>query len=229
MKTPLKYGVISEYKPGFAKVYFEEDEIVTGWWPIIKHTSLKDKESWPLNVQEHVACLCDERLEEGVILGAIHNEEDVPDSGAGAGKFRKVFEDGTVLEYDKTAHKLTADIKGDLLAKTTGNAAIDASGTLTAKAGSTATVEATSIQLKGNTSITGNLTVSGTAAITGATTMAALSAQAISATGMSITGGGTMQSDGTIQTAGDVIAGGKSLKNHTHTAPSGGGTTSAPL
>ncbi len=46
-------------KPGFAKVYFEgDDKIVTDWWPVLQRTSLKDKESWPLNVNEHVVCLC---------------------------------------------------------------------------------------------------------------------------------------------------------------------------
>lgn len=235
MKSPLKFGVISEAKPGFAKVYFEEDEIVTDWWPVINLTSLKDKQSWPLNALEHVACICDSHLEDGVILGAVHNEEDAPDEGAGAGKFRKVFEDGTILEYDKNAHKLTADIHGELLAKTTQGATIEAGTILVGKASTKAEVEAPDIELKGNVTITGNATiagnmaVSGSAAITGATTMAAVSAGAISATGMSITGGGTMQSDGTIETSGDVIAGGKSLKSHTHTAPSGGGATSAPL
>ena len=106
MSTPFKYGIVSEVKPGFAKVYFEGDDgIVTDWWPVIQRTSLKDKESWPLNVNEHVACLCDERLEEGVVLGAVYSDADTPDSGATAGKFRQVFEDGALVEYDKAAHK----------------------------------------------------------------------------------------------------------------------------
>src|SRR4051812_20817396 len=112
MHQALKFGIISEVKPGYAKVYFQEDDFVTDWWPVLVATSLKDFESWPLNTKEHVACICGERCEEGVILGAIHSKPDPPDSGAGPGKFRKLFEDGTLLEYDKVAHKLTVDVKG---------------------------------------------------------------------------------------------------------------------
>ena len=54
----------------------------------------------------------DFHLEEGVVLGVICSDADVPDSGAADGKFRTVFEDGTTLEYDKIEHKLTATVQG---------------------------------------------------------------------------------------------------------------------
>src|SRR5579872_1637265 len=111
-RLPWKYGIVSEAKPGFAKVYFEEDNIVTDWWPVVHLTSLKDQQSWPLNATEQVVCLCDEYLEDGVVLGATHNDQDPPDPGAADGKFRMAFEDGTVIEYDKAAHILTGTIKG---------------------------------------------------------------------------------------------------------------------
>jgi phage baseplate assembly protein V len=137
---PFKYGIVSDVKPGYAKVYFQEDDLVTDWWPVLVRTSLKDKESWPLNADEHVICLCDERLEEGVVLGAIHNEVDTPDPGAAPGKFRKLFDDGTLLEYDKTTHALKATVIGK------------------------ATITATEIDIIGNVVITGNLAFSGTLA-----------------------------------------------------------------
>lgn len=138
---PWKYGIVSDSKPGYAKVFFEEDDIVTDWWPVLMRTTLKDKESWTLDVQTQVACLCDERLEEGVVLGATHNDEDTPDPGAAPGKFRKVFEDGTVLEYDKNSHALTATIVNGK-----------------------ATITALEVDITGNVVITGNLAFSGTLA-----------------------------------------------------------------
>lgn len=135
---PFKYGIVSEAKPGYAKVYFDEDDLVTDWWPILMHTTLKDKTSWPLNVNEHVVCLCDQRLEEGVVLGAIHNDIDTPDPGAGPGKFRKKFEDGTILEYDKGTHELKATVIGKV------------------------TIIAPEVDITGNVVITGNLAFSGT-------------------------------------------------------------------
>jgi len=136
--TTLKFGIVSDAsKAGYAKVYFAEDDIVTDWWPVIRATSLKDKTSYPLNVNEHVACVAAYNLEEGVVLGAIHNDLDTPDTGAAPGKFRKVFEDGTVLEYDKTAHKFTGSING------------------------TAEITATEITIIGNLTVAGNLAFSG--------------------------------------------------------------------
>src|SRR4051794_9049076 len=102
MMHPFKYGIVSDTKPGYAKVYFEVDDIVSDWWPVLVRTTLKDKESHPLSIQEHVVCLCDERLVEGVVLGAIYSNADAPENGAAAGKFRMVFEDGALFEYDKT-------------------------------------------------------------------------------------------------------------------------------
>jgi phage baseplate assembly protein V len=199
--SPLKFGIVSDVKPGYAKVYFEEDDIVTGWWPVITKTSLKDFESWPLNVKEHVACICDERLEEGVILGAIHSDPEPPEDGAGPGKFRKVFEDGTVLEYDKTLHKLTADVKGPV----------------NIKALTIATIEAPVITLKGNVSVVGVLAA-------GAISLAALP-------GVDGANGkvqGDLNATGTIKADTDVMVGTKSLKNHTHSGVTTGSGISGP-
>lgn len=103
---PFKFGIVSDSKPGYAKVWFEEDDgIVTDWLPILQRITLKDKESWLLNVNEHVVCLMSERLEEGVVLGAIYSNVDMPDSAATSSKFRTLFEDGAVVEYDKSTHK----------------------------------------------------------------------------------------------------------------------------
>jgi phage baseplate assembly protein V len=133
----FKYGIVSDTQPGYAKVYFLDDDIVTDWWPVVMRTTLKDKTSYPINVNEQVVCLCDFLIEDGVILGAIHSNPDAPDPGAAPGKFRKVFEDGTTLEYDKIAHKFTGTING------------------------TATIQAQAIIVIGNLTVTGNLSFSG--------------------------------------------------------------------
>lgn len=216
----LKYGIVSEVKKGFVKVFFEEDDgIVTDWLPVLVRRSKSEKESWQLEINEHVVCLLDKHCEEGVCLGAIHNDEDAPDPGEGKGKFRKKFSDGTVFEYDVTGHKMTIDIKGSLEAITTLGASIDAGTTLKGKAAASAEIEAPVITLKGNVIIQGTATVSG-----------ALTAASIATSGGgSINAQGNISTDGDINATGDVVAGGKSLKTHTHNAPSSGGPTSPPL
>jgi phage baseplate assembly protein V len=183
---------------------------VSDWLPVLVRRSKTQKQSWQLEVNEHVVCLMDEAAETGVILGAIPNDEDTPDPGEGLGKCRILFSDGTLFEYDVNTGKMTVDVKGDLKAIATGKA----------------TVEAPNIELAGDVKITGLLTV------TGAATMAAVSAAGLSIKPggkMTQEGGGNLVADVNIETTGDVIAGTVSLKNHTHTAPSGGGPTSAPL
>ena len=106
-----KYGLISEVKPGFAKVHFDDDEIVSDWLPIVVRKSQSDKENWQLEINEHVVCIMDEDCNEGVIVGAVYSDADAPDDEEGAGKFRKKFSDGTVIEYDKNASKYSQIIK----------------------------------------------------------------------------------------------------------------------
>jgi phage baseplate assembly protein gpV len=97
----FKFGVVSEAKPGFAKVYFMQDDMVTDWLPIVLPHTMLDKIGYVLNVNEHVACICDARCEEGVILGAIHSNPEPADDGATTDKFRQVYSDGGLFEYDK--------------------------------------------------------------------------------------------------------------------------------
>ena len=101
----FKFGIVSEAKAGFAKVFFQQDNLVTDWLPIVLPHTMTDKVGYVLNVKEHVACLCDERCEEGVILGAIHSNPEPADTGATVDKFRQVFADGGLFEYDKALHQ----------------------------------------------------------------------------------------------------------------------------
>lgn len=213
----LKFGIVSGIKPGFAKVSFEEDGIVTDWLPVLVRKSKSDKESWQLEANEHVACLMDEYVEEGIVIGAIPNDQDEPDSGEGAGKWRKKFADGTVIEYDRLNHKMTVDVKGSLDAKTTGEASIDAGTTLTAKAAVKATVEAVAIELKGNVVVSGTLSAGAISTNTGG-----------GGTGkLEIAGDITLT--GKIEATGDIKAGTVSLKSHVHPGvQSGAGTTGLP-
>jgi phage baseplate assembly protein V len=195
----LKFGIISNARPGYAKVYFEEDNIVTDWWPVVLPYTLKDKVSYPLNVSEHVVCIADSRLEEGAILGAIHNSQDMPDAGASVGKFRKVFEDGTVIEYDKSAHKF----KGTII----GSAEIEAQ-TVKITGAIMAEIEAANITLTGNVAISGNLAFGG------------------SLSGGS--GAASISFDGSTLQAPDVKAGAVSLLSHIHTGVTTGSGTTGP-
>lgn len=110
--TILKYGVVSEVRPGRARVHFDADKFPSMWLPVLRRKSLSDKESWQLEIDEHVVCLMDPSCITGVIIGAIHNKLDVGDNEEAIGKFRKKFSDGTVIEYDKNEGKYSQIVKG---------------------------------------------------------------------------------------------------------------------
>jgi phage baseplate assembly protein V len=219
MQVQLKYGIVSDVKKGFVKVSLEEDEIVTDWLPVLVRKSKSQKESWQLEVQEHVICLMDEHCNDGICIGAIPNDEDQPDPGESPGKFRKKFSDGTEIEYSVISHVLKANVSGNLVAKATGNAEIEAGQNLNGKAALKAIVEAPAIELIGNVKITGTATITG-----------ALSAATIATTGGgSIVSSGNMQINGSIQATGDIVGAGKSLSLHVHGGvQNGGGVTTPP-
>lgn len=109
----MEYGIVSDIsKPGFARVKLNANGIVTDFLPVVRRKSLSDKESWQLEIHEHVVCLLDDHCDTGVIIGAIHDEEkDLADNAGTGGKFRKKFSDGTIIEYDKNESKYSQIVK----------------------------------------------------------------------------------------------------------------------
>lgn len=152
-----KFGFISEVKKGFVRVSFEDDGIVSAWLPVMVQRSLNDKASWPFEIKEHVFCMMDEHLEYGIVQGAIYSDEDEPDDDEGTGRFRKLFSDGSFIEYDKNTHVLTANIQGKIKAIATD----DIEATTDTEIKATATVKITctapNIKLDGDVLITGDV------------------------------------------------------------------------
>ncbi|UAY57284.1 phage baseplate assembly protein V [Arachidicoccus terrestris] len=230
--TILKYGLVCEVKPGYAKVNFDDDDdLATDWLPVLVRRSQSDKESWQLEINEHVVCLMINDGDDGVIIGAIYSDEDTPDNGEAAGKFRKLFSDGTLIEYDKTLHKLTASVKGDIAINAAGDAQISAKN-IQAVATQKAAVSAAEIEATGSTSakiVSPVITLQGAVTVTGALTAATIATTgggAITSTGdMNITG--KIEAGGEIK-GGSVVVGDIDLGTHTHSGVTTGAGTSGP-
>lgn len=210
----LRFGIICEIdgSKGLARVHFDDDGIVSYWLPVVYPKTSQDSFSWIPDVNEHVACLMDERLENGVILGSIYSKAKQPDGGD-ANKFRIKFKDGTVIEYDRSIHKLTADVKGAVEVKATENVNVETSASATLKAVSV-TIDAPSVTVTG-----------------------ILSAGQIAASAGSSGGDGSVTIEGTVSIQGDIVvtggnvtADGIGLKTHKHTGvTTGGGTSATPI
>lgn len=211
----LKFGLICEVdaEKGLAKVHFQDDDVPSGWLPMSVQKSLKDKYSFPFDVNEHVWCLMDEYCEYGVIGGAIYNEQDQP-AGAAEGKFVIQFADNSSIEYDRNTKTLSLQIKGDIKVIADENVKIDCKAA-EIKVTNTASITAHEVNVEAQ----GNATVK-------ASTVKIDTPNAQATGNLDVTGNITAAA---VTASGDVKAGAISLLTHKHTAPSGGGPTTPAI
>lgn len=202
----IRIGEVTSIDPSrlTARVTFDDDDGVTSFdLPILQRNTLKNRDYSTVDVGEDVVCVfLPSGVEEGFIIGTLYAGEIVPPQSSQDVRMVE-FEDGTVLKYDRSSHKLSADIKGDADVKLTGKAEVTAAGSVSVTSSEKIVLTAPSIVLNG------------------------------AITSYSMTGGsGTMKVNGTMDVTGDVTgrsdvtASGISLKSHTHTCPDG--ETSGP-
>lgn len=135
----LHYGTVSALqlvpgKPPRVRVRLPaHDDSQTWWLAILQPKTHTDKVFWMPDIGEQVAVLLDVVGEQGVVLGAIYSDVDgAPVSSKD--KFHIRFADDTVIEYDRAAHVLTADVKGTAVItaeETTINGPVTINGKLT--------------------------------------------------------------------------------------------------
>jgi len=89
------------------------DDLHTHWLPVL-HSKTHLDQHWHLpDVGEHVALLLDRRGETGCVLGALYSQRDAPPV-ASADHHRVRFADGTTIDYDRAAHRLSIQCVGDV-------------------------------------------------------------------------------------------------------------------
>lgn len=149
----LRFGNITEIDAakGRARVHFEEDDIVSDWLPMVVKSSRENKhESW-YDVGDFVACMMDKNVEDGVIVGAIYDDNNAPPIG-NKDVEAKTFSDGTVIKYDRSSSTLTVECVGDVSVQCV-NATVSASGQVT--------VDTPTATFTGDVNIDGGLSASG--------------------------------------------------------------------
>ncbi len=98
----------------------DRDGLVSGWLPVMQDFCVGNQEYKIPDEGNQVVCLMDEHCEDGVVLGAIYSNADPPPVTSRDLYYRR-FKDGTSLQYDRDAHKLSADVQGDIDIAATGN------------------------------------------------------------------------------------------------------------
>lgn len=215
----VKIGVIAEADHSARKIRVQAGGMTSAWLPWPAEVGRNFKRWRPLRVGQQVVMLAPSgELAQAVVVGMLYSSSvDAPANSPDRDLVE--FDDGTRLEYDSAAHKLTATVKGSaeittdttLKANAGTDAEVTAGGNVNATAGAAINLSAPAINLTGAVTIAGPLAAGPGSAGGGAT----------------INGSMDIQSGTVTVSGGDVVADGKSLKGHTHTGDSGG-TTSPP-
>ena len=204
------FGLVTavDARRGWARVSLPEyDNLETAFLPVLQRRTHRDKALDLPDVGEQVVVLLDFRGEDGVILGAVWSDADPVPQPEGPDVDVRRYADGTVLCYDRAAHKLTAEVQGEISVACTGRADVTAQGPARVESRSALTLAAPTITMRGALSMQGYEGGPTTAEIDGSLTV--------------------NRGDVTVP-GNDVKAGGVSLQNHVHDGVMPGGGTSGP-
>lgn len=94
--------------------------LVSHWLPVMQDFCFENKQYKIPDEGTQVVCLMDEFLEDGVVLGAIYSDADPPPV-TNKDLFYRRFKDGSIIQYDRAGHQLTASIQGSIDVTATGN------------------------------------------------------------------------------------------------------------
>ncbi|UIJ38553.1 phage baseplate assembly protein V [Desulfobaculum bizertense] len=149
------------------------------------------------DVGEQVLCLfLPSGQEQGFVLGSFYSGVD-PAPVQDRNKWHVTMKDGAVLEYDRAAHRLRAQVPGD--------AELEVSGSISGTAGKDITLTAPQITVNGTIFLNGPLTQGGGSG------------------GGDATFKGSVSATGAVQSDTDVVSA-VSLNGHRHPCPHGGMT-----
>lgn len=141
LSNVARYGTVAEADytgatAGFPaiRVQLQDGEILSDWVPWFTPRAGKDRVWDPPEVGEVVMLLAPSGdLANGVAIPGLFSNGNA--NGDRAGLQRRTFDDGTVVEYDREAHKLTIDATesdGEVLVKVQ-TVNVEASGSVTIK------------------------------------------------------------------------------------------------
>lgn len=197
-----------DYTTNTARVEF--GTVVTDYLPWLTTRAAGNRTYDSLEVGEQVFVITPPGQISGIIVGVL-NQSAYPAPENSPDIQMTVYKDGSVIQYDRSEHRLTADIKGDVSvvaagsieAKAGKDITADAESAVDVKAGSSVTITASAIVLNGQTTINGTLSQGG------------------GSNGGNARFNGSLHTTDSITTDNDVVAR-VSLNSHTHSCREGG-------
>lgn len=213
---------------GLVKVLVD-DEAETDYLPVISaRAHAGDLSQWLPEVGEQVLVISQGDPSEGFVIGSIPKQADV----SGLTTDVRRYSDGTEIYYDKKSHRLSVTVgaSGTIELKVTGGSLTITTQKAVIEATESLTFTTPKASFSQEVEIAGNLTVTGGGSFGQPVSAPSVATGSIAASsGGSLSIGkvsGAIETDGEIKAA-DVKAGTVSLKDHTHSTPSGqsGGPT----
>jgi phage baseplate assembly protein V len=187
--------------------------LVTNWIPFLTLRAGNTREWNPLTKGEQVVLLCPMGdPSQGMALAGL-NSDAFPAPSTSANKHVRVYPDGAELEYDHAVHALKATLPAGA------NVLVVAPGAVTVQTRE-ATVQADTITLDADVTVTKSLTVKGAFAFeSGMSGKGGTDGES---------GGAVMKIDGDAEFTGEVISEGVSVPHHDHVSSAPGSPTSKP-
>lgn len=192
----LKFGIVSalDETTGRVRCVLPDYDDLETWWLPVAHAKTHQDKHWSLpDVGEQVALLLDRRGDSGVVLGAIFGLRDRPPV-ASVEHTQLRFADGTVIDYDRAAHRLVIQCVGDITVLAAGPVLVQAPQV---------TVDAPMTHCTGQLVVDGKLTYKGGMAGSGGGGAAAVIE-------------GNVAVNGNIDATGSVMDGGGNSNHHSH-------------
>jgi phage baseplate assembly protein V len=149
----LKFGLVDAVDEQRMRVRVrlpDLDNLVTAWLPVLTRKSLRDKDYWLPDIEEHVAVLLDANGDDGVVLGALFSQADPPPVTS-RDKWHKRFSDGAEFEYDRSSHTLA--VRGGVR-----QVIVEAGDSILLKAGTKVTIDTPNAECSGELLVRGKFT-----------------------------------------------------------------------
>jgi len=178
LKNMIRVGIVSSIDPTTctARVAFEDqDNTVSPELPILVRGTLGAKDYWMPIPGEQVWCLfLPTGNAEGIILGSSYSEQDKPPV-TDANKRHITFFDGSEIEYDASAHKLTVNTSGAVEITAAQNVIINANLTVQGNISAVGLTASGNMNVNGGISVTGNISTSSNVTAVGDVTAGSIS------------------------------------------------------
>lgn len=147
MNNLVRPGRIHSVDEAKVRARVEIGAIVTDWLPWAVARAGNDRTWWAPTVGEQVVVLSPSGEMNAAFIVASFYTNAFPAPASSADIEHTIYRDGTVVEYDTKAHKLTAKVCGDVVLDITGSLSVTSGSDVTIEASGAVSIKGSSIKL----------------------------------------------------------------------------------